>query len=100
MEVFMMKLTEDFIKEKLNELTGWKLEDGKWLIKKYRFKEYLEGITFVNKIADLSEREEHHPFISIDYKMITLKLSSWEAKGLTELDFILANLYDEIYQKL
>jgi 4a-hydroxytetrahydrobiopterin dehydratase len=96
----MMKLTEDLIKEKLNELTGWKLEDDRWLIKKYRFKEYLEGINFVNEIADLSEREQHHPFISIDYKMITLKLSSWEAKGLTELDFKLANLYDEIYQKL
>lgn len=93
----MSRLEEQQIKDKLEQLNGWNLEDEKWLVKKYRFKEFLEGIHFVNQIAELSEHEQHHPFISIDYKMITLKLSSWQAKGLTELDFSLANQYDGIY---
>lgn len=93
----MRRLGEQQIKDKLEQLNGWNLEEERWLVKKYRFKEFLDGIDFVNQIANLSEKEQHHPFISIDYKVTTLKLSSWQAKGLTELDFSLASQYDVIY---
>jgi hypothetical protein len=45
-------------------------------------------------------RSKPHPFISIDYKLITVKISSWRAKGLTKLDFELAKKYDEVYEKM
>ena len=80
-------------------LPGWKL-DGKFIVKKYRFREFLSGITFVNKIAELSEEKNHHPFIAIDYKLVTLRLTSWNAGGLTDLDVALAKVYDEIYEKI
>ena len=51
----------------------------------------------MNKIAQLSEEENHHPFISIDYKLIQVKLSSWKENGLTALDTRLAQEYDAIY---
>jgi len=95
----MARLTEEEIKKRLLQLQEWRLEDQKWIIKKYRFMHFLTGISFVKEIADLSETVNHHPFISIDYKVVTLKLSSWQAQGITELDFDLAAKYDQIYSK-
>jgi len=94
----MRKLDETERDEAVGSLTGWKW-DGKFIVKKYRFQEFLKGAAFVNEIAQLSEEKNHHPFISIDYKLITLKLTSWHAGGLTDLDVELAQQYDEIYEK-
>ncbi|WP_349410190.1 4a-hydroxytetrahydrobiopterin dehydratase [Pseudalkalibacillus sp. SCS-8] len=94
----MERLSEKQIEQQLEALEGWSLEDEKWIVKKYRFKQYLDGIDFVKSIADRSEEVQHHPLISIDYKLITVKLSSWKAKGLTDLDFQLAADYDRLYR--
>ncbi|MCL6574125.1 MAG: 4a-hydroxytetrahydrobiopterin dehydratase [Bacillus sp. (in: Bacteria)] len=94
----MNKLSEAEITEAVSELTGWKLE-GKFIVKKYRFQEFLKGVAFVNEIAQLSEEKNHHPFIAIDYKLVTLKITSWNAGGLTNLDITLAENYDSIYEK-
>ncbi|GGG13468.1 4a-hydroxytetrahydrobiopterin dehydratase [Paenibacillus abyssi] len=92
-----MKLSGYQVDERLAAAEGWRLEDVKWIVKKYRFRSYLDGIEFVNQVAKASERINHHPFISIDYKLITLRLTSWNAGGLTELDFTAAAEFDRIY---
>jgi 4a-hydroxytetrahydrobiopterin dehydratase len=94
----MNKLSDAEITVAVSELTGWKLE-GKFIVKKYRFQEFLKGMAFVNEIAQLSEEKNHHPFIAIDYKLVTLKITSWNAGGLTDLDISLAENYDSIYEK-
>lgn len=91
-----LSLTE--IDQALDALPGWKL-DGKFIVKKYRFREFLIGVGFVNEIAELSEEKNHHPFIAIDYKLVTLRLTSWNAGGLTDLDIELAKNYDVLYEK-
>jgi 4a-hydroxytetrahydrobiopterin dehydratase len=96
----MEKLSEAAIQEKLTDHPNWKLVDGKWIQRKYRFKEYLNGIEFVQNVAQLSEKMNHHPFISIDYKLISVKITSWRARGLTALDFTLAEKYDELYLQI
>ncbi|MYL72708.1 pterin-4-alpha-carbinolamine dehydratase [Halobacillus litoralis] len=85
---------------RVSQLDGWKLTDEKFIVKRYRFGEFLTGVQFVNHIAEYSEDIQHHPFISIDYKMVTLKLTSWNAKGLTELDLSCAVKYDELYDSI
>ena len=92
-----LSLTE--IDQSLAELPGWKL-DGKFIVKKYRFQEFLKGVAFVNEIAQLSEEKNHHPFMAIDYKLVTLRLTSWNAGGLTDLDVDLAMKYDELYENM
>lgn len=93
----MEKLNEVDVQKRLIENQNWKLTDEKWIERKYRFQDYLNGIEFVQRVAQLSEEMNHHPFISIDYKLVTIKITSWRAKGLTELDFSLAKKYDELY---
>lgn len=93
----MEKLTHIDIQEKLTTVPKWKLTKEKWIERKYHFLDYLNGIEFIQEIAQLSENVNHHPFISIDYKLVTVKLTSWNAKGLTTLDFELASKYDELF---
>jgi 4a-hydroxytetrahydrobiopterin dehydratase len=94
-----MKLPEERIVELLNRAEGWNREDAKWIVKKYRFKEFLRGVEFVNEVAQIAERLNHHPMIAIDYKMVTLRLTTWSAGGLTELDFTSAAEYDQAFGK-
>lgn len=94
----MERLTKEEIDQALANNENWKLTDEKWIIRRYRFRDYLDGIRFVNEIAEASEKANHHPFISIEYKLVTVKLSSWNARGLTALDFTLAKTYDDLYE--
>lgn len=95
-----MKLNKEEIQLKLEALQGWSIADEKWIVKKYRFKQFLTGIQFVQNVAQHAESVDHHPMIAIDYKMVTLRLTSWNAGGLTTLDFESAEEYDRIYEEL
>ena len=53
-----------------------------------------------NKIAELSEKEGHHPFIHIDYKKVTIILFTHKINGLHENDFILASKCDIVLKSL
>ncbi|MBA2176476.1 4a-hydroxytetrahydrobiopterin dehydratase [Halobacillus locisalis] len=86
--------------QRVSQLDGWKLVDEKFVTKRFRFQDFLTGIQFVNRVAEYAEDIQHHPFISIDYKMVTIKLTSWEAGGLTELDLECARRYDDLYATL
>ncbi|TBL72664.1 4a-hydroxytetrahydrobiopterin dehydratase [Paenibacillus thalictri] len=92
-----MKLTEERIAERLERAAGWSREDGKWIVKKYRFPAFTGSVAFVNEVAQIAEELNHHPMIAIDYKLVTLRLTSWSAGGLTELDFTSAARYDAVY---
>jgi 4a-hydroxytetrahydrobiopterin dehydratase len=93
----MKRLSEEEIARQLSTLSDWKRKDSKWIERRYRFKEYLDGIAFVNKIASLAEKENHHPFITIQYKMVIVSLTSWNDNGLTGLDLKLAMQIDDLY---
>lgn len=95
----MERLNEEQIKKELENVPDWKRLDEKWIERKYRFKDFLNGIRFVDKVAEYAENKQHHPFITIDYKVVTLKISSWQMKGLTDLDFEMINHFDELYDE-
>ena len=79
----------------------WKiLRDGIHKIeRKYTLLHFLEAIEFVNKIAELSENEGHHPNISISYNLVIIEVYTHAINGLSENDFILAVKIDEIYNE-
>lgn len=89
-------LTVAEIEECMRELSGWKPEEGKRIVKSYLFASFVEAIAFVNRVAEIAERQNHHPFISIDYRRVGIRLTSWNAGGLTALDFAAAKAYDEL----
>lgn len=53
-------------------------------------------MTFVNRVADLANSEDHHPDICIHYNRVDLTLFTHKIGGLHENDFILASKIDGI----
>ncbi|MBG65558.1 MAG: hypothetical protein CMP73_02745 [Flavobacteriales bacterium] len=75
---------------------GWVVYEDKELRKEYVFKNYMQAIDFVNKLAALSEKEGHHPHIHINYKTVIVILFTHKINGLHENDFILATKCDSL----
>jgi len=86
----MAKLSTEKIAEKLEALPGWKYKDNA-ISKTFKFKEFLNGIEFVQKIAEIAEAADHHPDILIKYTSITFTCSTHTDGGVTEKDIKLAN---------
>ncbi|MGD0119636.1 MAG: 4a-hydroxytetrahydrobiopterin dehydratase [Candidatus Binatus sp.] len=85
----MAKLSTEKIAEKLEKLPGWKYKDNA-ISKTFKFKEFLHGIEFVQKVAEIAEAADHHPDITISYTSITFACSTHDAGGVTDKDFKLA----------
>ncbi|MDG4657425.1 4a-hydroxytetrahydrobiopterin dehydratase [Ectobacillus antri] len=96
----MSSLTTEQIQQALPTLQKWSLKDDKRIERKYVFKEFLQAISFVNEIAQLSEEMNHHPFITIQYKIVLVSLTSWSAKGLTQTDFEMAAEFEKIFSRM
>jgi 4a-hydroxytetrahydrobiopterin dehydratase len=86
----MAKLSTEKIAEKLEALPGWKYKDNA-ISKTFKFKEFLHGIEFVQKVAEIAEAADHHPDITINYTRVTFLCSTHDAGGVTDKDFKLAN---------
>lgn len=87
-------LKGDEIQRLMNRVSGWELVENKKIKKKYMHKDFVEAIKFVNRVADLSEEEGHHPDIYIFYNKVKIELSTHAIGGLSENDFILATKFD------
>ena len=66
------------------------------ITKTFEFNSYLDGIDFVNEVANLAEQENHHPDIEIGYCKVTISLKTHDAGGLTDKDYKLAKLIDDL----
>jgi 4a-hydroxytetrahydrobiopterin dehydratase len=95
-----VRLSEAEIQERLASLDGWRRDDEKWISRKYRFPSFVDAVLFVNGVAATAERRNHHPMIAVDYRVVTLKLTTWKAGGLTAEDFASAYEYERIYRAL
>jgi 4a-hydroxytetrahydrobiopterin dehydratase len=90
-----MKLTHADAEQRLKSVNGWTL-DGDAIRKQFTFKDFLEAIAFVNRLAPEAERADHHPDILINYKRVTLTYSTHSEGGLTEKDFAGAAAADRL----
>jgi len=91
----MALLSENEISEKLGGLVGWG-QEGNQIVKQFKFKNFVESIGFVSKVAILAERVDHHPDILIEYSKVTITLSTHSEGGLTKKDFDLASEIQEV----
>jgi 4a-hydroxytetrahydrobiopterin dehydratase len=75
----------------LAQTPGWRLEDEATRLKRaFEFRDFVEAIRFVNRVADIAESEGHHPDIAIHWNRVELTLWTHKIGGLHENDFILA----------
>ena len=83
----------------LKMVDGWevKADDDKiyYLIKNFKFKNFLESQNFVNQVGKISEEEGHHPDISFGWGYAKIIITTHAIEGLSENDFILAAKIDK-----
>ncbi|PJF41412.1 MAG: 4a-hydroxytetrahydrobiopterin dehydratase [Phototrophicales bacterium] len=91
----MAKLSEEQIQMKLSELQGWTRE-GDAIQKTYKLPSFPAAIMFVGTVGHLAEAADHHPDILVQWRNVTLTLSTHSAGGLTEKDFQLAAQIDSL----
>ena len=77
----------------LARLPGW-ARVGRAIARTYRFDDFRGSLAFVNRVAQLAERQQHHPDVDIRYNQVTLSIWTHDAGGLTERDFRLAAAID------
>ena len=83
------------VRRKARDLKGWELYDN-ILQKKFSFKTFKMAMAFVNKVAELSDSVDHHPDIVINYNRVLLKLTTHSQGGITDKDFNLAQMIDQM----
>jgi 4a-hydroxytetrahydrobiopterin dehydratase len=85
---------EKSIVEELDN-NSWELKDGK-LIKSFQFPSFMNAINFVNDVANIAERLDHHPIITVNWKTVKLSLKSFDVDAITKRDITLAKEIDRI----
>ena len=91
-----MLIPPDEIKKSLSS-KGWQYADKK-IFKNYTFDTYMAGIDFIQKIAELSERNNHHPDISIGWCKVAITIQSHDMGGVTTQCVNLATGIDHIFE--
>lgn len=75
----------------LAQVSDWSLNEATTEISRtFRFKNYYETMAFVNALAWVAHREDHHPDIEVGYNRAHVRFSTHSVKGLSQNDFICA----------
>jgi len=85
------RLSEARVRELMPEVPGWELvEDSHALAKTFHFDDYYRTMAFVNALAFMAHREDHHPDLGVHYNRCLVRYSTHDVGGLSENDFICA----------
>ncbi len=84
----------------LKKVDGWDVKEDQsknfYLMKEFKFKNFLKSQNFVSKVGEIAEKEGHHPDIWFGWGYAKIKIFTHAIKGLAESDFILAAKIDKI----
>ena len=83
------------IDDALKRCPEWEAE-GNAITRSIEFEDYMDGIDFVNDLADIATEAQHYPEIDIRDCKVTLRLRSEDAGGVTEIDLELASRIDNV----
>lgn len=89
---------EHIIKLVSEEIPCWSFRD-KEIHRDFSFPSFQLSIDFINHIAKLAEERNHHPHIIIHFTYVQISLSTHDAGGITEKDFVLAKEIDNLLKK-
>lgn len=91
----MSKLTENQINDKLKALDGWEYSENA-LHTTIEFTDFKDCFAVMTRIAFEAEKLNHHPDWSNVYNKLSITLTTHDAGGLTEKDFQLAQIIDDL----
>ena len=84
----------------LKKVDGWDVKKNEnenfYLLKEFKFENFVNAQNFVNKVGEIAETEGHHPDIWFGWGYAKIKIFTHAINGLAESDFILAAKIDKI----
>lgn len=90
-------LTRDEAERYQAQAPAWELQDDAHRIERtFRFRNFGEALTFVQRVGELAEAEGHHPDVRFGWGYATVLLRTKKIKGLHENDFIMAAKIDRL----
>lgn len=90
-------LSADQVEDLLKQLNEWDASGSSKIRKQVTLNNFVEAVELINRIAELAEKDNHHPDIHLtSYKNLTIELSTHAVGGLSENDFILAAKIDRL----
>ena len=90
-------LSKKEVDTSLKELSDWKATPKcTQIYKTFEFPDFVAALAFVAKVTVYAEVFGHHPDIELSYGKVKVKLTTHEVKGLTQKDFHLAGLIENI----
>lgn len=73
----------------------WKIsDDDREIRREFKFKNFYHTIAFVNALAWVANREDHHPDLEVGYNRCLVRFSTHSISGLSRNDFICAAKID------
>jgi len=84
------------IQRYLKLIPDWRVVEGKKIQKELKFRDFVELMHFVDRMAQLAECEGHHPDFFVSYNRLTVTIWTHAIQGLSENDFILAKKLDNL----
>lgn len=91
------RLPEGRVDALLDVVSGWeRADDGEAIVRIFRFPDYYRSIAFVNALAYVAHREDHHPDLGVHYDRVVVRFSTHDVGGLSENDFICAAKADAL----
>jgi 4a-hydroxytetrahydrobiopterin dehydratase len=91
------KLNDFEINSYLKKINNWKINDQREMIfKKILFSNFNKSLEYANLVGEISDKEGHHPNISIGWGYCLILIHTHAIKGLSINDFILASKIDQI----
>ncbi len=88
-------LDQGQIRSELNELSAWE-RDGVAIRKTWMHDSFLDAIEFVNRVAVIAEKMNHHPDIDISFKRVIVRIWTHKKNATTMADITLAHEIDKI----
>ena len=80
------------------QVDDWNVIEEHHITKTFKFPNFREALSFVNRVGELAEEQGHHPDISLAWGKVGITSWTHKINGLTESDFILAAKIDGLRQ--
>ncbi|ABM62041.1 4a-hydroxytetrahydrobiopterin dehydratase [Halorhodospira halophila] len=81
----------------LVQVPEWSLDtDARMIYRRFKFRNFIDALSFVNRVTEVAEAEDHHPDILLGYGYAEVRIQTHKIEGLHENDFILAAKVDAL----
>lgn len=97
------RVRDDERNELGHQIPEWetvKVDEMERLRRTFKLKDYLQAVAFTNHIAEVAEKEDHHPLIVLEWGKVTVEWWTHKIKGLHRNDFISAAKTDRLFADL